>query len=226
MSPVLLPTNMLPTREAIQDVFDARDLDCNIRYWDPSLGLNSAAAILRGREAFVRFEVRQLNHQDRTLSLLYPEYCEGKVAIYETVKGGQGMHSHVFSDYLESAVSELLGGVLYFDDSPTPDEPWYLNQNFQNQFESLQFMEFVIRNYEINERFHPNEMPVMPGLSMDMQMWILCQIEFAHIDSDRTYRSLNQDGGYRWLTQEGFEHVQRIEQQTEADHLLFKELGA
>lgn len=226
MCPVLIPSFSLPTREAIQGVFDARGLDCKIELWKPSLGSNWGSAIMRGHEAVVSFDLREIHEQDRQSVLLFPEHFEDQVAIYETVKGGEGMYSNAFSDCLESAVGELTNGLIYFEDSPTPSEPWYLENLSEQGFEWLSLMEFVVENYEVGEKFHPSEMLITPGLTPEDQMRVLNRVDFALIDTDRKFRTLNQDGGYRWLTREGKEKVQQIQQQNHSDRLKFQELGA
>lgn len=225
MCPVLLPSFDLPWQEDIQSLFDAQRLNCEITYWDPSQGMNHVSALLRNREVVNQFELRELQEQDQN-GLLYPEYFDGMGTVYQVLGGSLGPHSFALNEYIESALSAIMSGVIYFEDSPLPYEPWGLQESVTKQIEDFEFLEFVSKNYAVDEKFHPSEMPLTPGFTQDMQRWALSRVDYQYLDSDRSHRTLNQDGGYRWLTREGYERVQKLQPLSDSSQLKFPEAGA
>ncbi|MFG0245226.1 MAG: hypothetical protein ACF8MF_04140 [Phycisphaerales bacterium JB052] len=225
MCPVLLPSFELPSQEAVQSLLDAQRVDCEITHWAPTQGMNHVSALLRNREVTVQFELRELQEQDQR-GLLDPEYFEGMGAVYEVFGGTLGPHACALVEYIESALSVLMSGVIYFGDSPLPDKPWKLRDYSKQKIEEFELLEFVSKNYAVNEKFHPSEMPLPPGFTQDTQRWTLSRVDYQYLDSDRSFRSLNQDGGYRWLTREGLDHVENLQPSSSSSQVNFPEAGA
>lgn len=226
MCPVLLPSEELPSKEAMQTCLDSFGARCVLLQWEESLGTHIVHARIHDDEVVVESMFEPISSTSVNLCYVYDEYLEGIRAVWTTSGRLWGEYNHWLSLMLETCIGELQGGVLVDDVDPIPDEPGRFRETITQRLEEIRFLKCLVDHYEVEQRFHPHDLELTDHFSGEQQRKLLMHIDFDYLDWDRMTRGLTEDGGYRWLKQAAFDRIQEINQQNQDNLAKAKTLGA